>query len=193
MRVRVLGLVAALITAPLTSMAAATEERAIREFVKRVDAYVALHRQLERGLPPLTVTRDPAQILAASDALANAIIAARPGAKQGDLFTPEVTAAFRTDILQALGGAEIQHYLEELYEGEDFERLHAVIHGRNMQGLVPAGIPLPLLWTLPELPAEVEYRVIGRDLALWDHHASMVVDFIPHAFPELSLAMTEAP
>lgn len=189
---RLLAIVMSL-AVPLVATAGHGQGRAVGDFLERVDAYVSLHRRLERSLPPLTVTRDPSQIAAASDALADAIVAARPGAKQGDIFTPEASVVFRARILETLGGAEMQHYLEELYEGEDFERLHAAVHGRDIQGLVPAGVPVALLWALPELPDEVEYRVIGRDLALWDHHASMVVDFIPRAFPELSLALKEAP
>jgi hypothetical protein len=42
------------------------------------------------------------------------------------------------------------------------------------------------VWLLPELPSEPEYRIVGRDLALWDEHAALIVDIIPGAFPELS-------
>jgi hypothetical protein len=161
---------------------------AVREFMRRVDAYVELHRALERDLPALTVTADAARIVRASDALAAAIVAARPEARQGDLFTPPVSALFRERILVALNGVEMEHYLDELYEGEDFRTIRAVIHGRDTAGRVPAGVPVSLLWVLPELPPELDYRVIGRDLALWDHHAAMVVDFIANAFPALSLA-----
>ena len=189
MRAWLLGLLwSAALTAAPDSAFDGHFDAAVRDFLSRVDAYVVLHRTLERDLPPLIVTEDAARIVGASDALAAALIAARATAKQGDLFTPAVTPIFRERILEALDGADIDRYLDELYEGEDFRTLRAVVHGRDMHGRVPAGLPVAVLWMLPELPAELEYRVIGRDLALWDHHAAMVVDFIANAFPALSLA-----
>jgi hypothetical protein len=45
---------------------------------------------------------------------------------------------------------------------------------------------MALLWALPALPGELEYRIVGRDLVLWDEHAALIIDFIPNAFPEQS-------
>jgi hypothetical protein len=33
------------------------------------------------------------------------------------------------------------------------------------------------------LPAELEYRFVGRDLVLVDSHAGLVVDVLPDALP----------
>jgi hypothetical protein len=46
----------------------------------------------------------------------------------------------------------------------------------------PADAPLPtvppnLLANLPQLPEDLEYRIIGRDLILRDVHANLIVDF----------------
>lgn len=165
---------------------AAADPDPLREFKARVDAYVLLHRTLEAGTPPRVITRDPAQILFASDALADAIVAARPDAKQGDIFTRESTRYFRERILTALAGMDLDRYLDELYEGENFRNLRAAIHARDPQCRVPSGIPMEVLWALPSLPDDLEYRIVGRDLALWDEHAALIVDFIPNAFPEQS-------
>jgi hypothetical protein len=43
-------------------------------------------------------------------------------------------------------------------------------------------VPPQLLQVLPPLPVELQYRIIGRDLVLWDHHADLIVDFLPGAF-----------
>jgi hypothetical protein len=126
------------------------------------------------------------RIIAASDALAAAIDAARPNARQGDIFTPAITQLFRERIRVVMARIDADHYLADLYEGQEFRTLHATIHGRDANARVPTGLPVPLLWALPELPPELEYRIIGRDLALWDEHAAMVVDFIPNAFPQQS-------
>jgi hypothetical protein len=51
----------------------------------------------------------------------------------------------------------------------------------------PAGVavlrPPKLVGALPPLPAELEYRVVGRDLALVDLRANLVVDVLRRALP----------
>ena len=43
-------------------------------------------------------------------------------------------------------------------------------------------VPPQLLLALPLLPSELEYRLIGNSLVLWDHHANLIVDYLPGAF-----------
>jgi hypothetical protein len=166
----------------------AADSDPLREFQARVDAYVLLHHTLEASTPPRVITRDPAQILVASDALADAIIAARRHARQGDIFTPAAARVLRDRIHLALSGVSVDRYLDDLYEGENFRNFRAVIHARDPYCRVPSGLPMALLWALPQLPGELEYRIVGRDLALWDEHAGLIIDFIPNAFPEQSFA-----
>jgi hypothetical protein len=50
----------------------------------------------------------------------------------------------------------------------------------------PAGAPLPtvpprMLTNLPELPEDLEYRIVEKHLVLRDVHANIIVDYIPHA------------
>ena len=40
-----------------------------------------------------------------------------------------------------------------------------------------------LLWQLPPLPEEIEYRVVGPDLVLLDIRAGLVVDILENAVP----------
>ena len=121
----------------------------LRDFLARVDGYVLLHRTLEAGTPPRVITRDPTEIVFASDALADAIVAARPRARQGDVFTKEATRYFRERVQLALTGVDVDKYLAELYEGENFRNLRAAIHARDPYCRVPSGLPIALLWVLP--------------------------------------------
>lgn len=41
---------------------------------------------------------------------------------------------------------------------------------------------------LPPLPAELQYRIVGDDLVLIDVHASLVVDILPRALLDLTMA-----
>src|SRR3954464_8844824 len=60
------------------------------DFQKRVDAYMAIHRDAAKGAPPLKETKDPGKIQATQEALAAKIRAARATAKAGDILTPEI-------------------------------------------------------------------------------------------------------
>ena len=42
---------------------------------------------------------------------------------------------------------------------------------------------LSILWRLPELPPELEYRFVGRDLVLVDMFGSFVIDVLREALP----------
>jgi len=71
----------------------------VADFSTRVWAYFELRSKLEKGLPALTVTEDPAQIRSAELALAKKIRVARAGAKQGEIFTPAISVEFRKVLL----------------------------------------------------------------------------------------------
>ena len=43
--------------------------------------------------------------------------------------------------------------------------------------------PPTLLANLPKLPAELEYRIVDRELVLLDTKANLIVDLLPNALP----------
>lgn len=63
------------------------------DFAKRLDAYTTLRERLTDSIGDLDPTRSQAEIAARTVALGSAIIAARPQAKQGDVFSTEVSAS----------------------------------------------------------------------------------------------------
>jgi hypothetical protein len=71
----------------------------LTDFDARVSTYFELRSDLEKGLPPRRVTKDPAEIRRWTRALARRIRAARARAKQGDIFTPTISAVFRKALL----------------------------------------------------------------------------------------------
>jgi len=44
-------------------------------------------------------------------------------------------------------------------------------------------VPPPVLLKMPQLPKELEYRFVGKNLVLLDSVANILVDFIPQAVP----------
>src|ERR1041385_2915775 len=67
----------------------------LADFQKRVDAYLAIHKEAAKDAPALKETNDPAQIKHAQESLGAKIRAARANAKQGDIMTPEIRNKFR--------------------------------------------------------------------------------------------------
>lgn len=167
---------------------------AVQGFEERIAQYVLQHRLLERMVPPLRPTRDMRQVDMAVQALALRIRLARTGALPGDLITPEVAMVFRRRIATSLTAGEWAAILAENAEEaeEDEEGVPAgppPVLRVNMTWPEPVlfgFVPPLLLAALPRLPEELQYRIIGNALVLWDHHANLIVDFLPDAFAALT-------
>ena len=155
----------------------------MQTFVRHVNEYVVLHRQLEGPLPPEAVTSDIGQLLRARLTLATAIRAARRDAKQGDIFSPAVARWFRVLVADALRDGAVLDMLA-IIEDENTVDVPARVNGDYPAGRSIAMMPPCLLRALPPLPPELRYEFVGRDLILWDVHAGLIVDFVSDAIPE---------
>jgi len=154
----------------------------LQEFNKRIEAYMDLHNRLEKKAPRLKTTEDPAKIKASQDTLAALIRAERKGAKQGEIFTPELATILRRLMYPEVKGADGKETKEALKE--DAPKPGTVVVKVN--AVYPEGAPLPsvppnILASLPKLPEDLEYRVIGHNLILRDVHANVIVDYLPKA------------
>lgn len=151
-------------------------------FTKRVNDYANLRNGLAKGEARLKQTNDPAQLVAAQTALAEKIQAARPAAKAGDIFTPETRPVFRK-------------LLNPAFKGADGAGNKAAIQDDN-PGAIPfkvnapyppkaplSTVPLDVIKALPVLPADIQYRFVGKHLILYDARAGLVVDVLPNAMP----------
>jgi hypothetical protein len=167
---------------PLAQDPPGQSEAPRQTFLQRVDDYVALHRHLELLLPPEVITSDPERLMVPRRALAAELRTARAGARQGDIFSPDVARYFRTLIAETLRQAGITDLLETI-EDENTVKLVPRVNGDYPAGASVSMMPPSLLAALPPLPAELEYRFAGRDLILWDLHPSLIVDFVPNAVP----------
>jgi hypothetical protein len=151
----------------------------LKVFNDRVQEYVKMQKDLEASLPALKPTKDAAQIVEHQHALARKIADARRDAHQGDIFTDEVTERFRKIIRKAFHGPEGRLARKTIQQDTPFKVV--VLH---VNDVYPEDIPLTttpptLLLKLPELPPELAYRFVGRDLTLQDVKAGLIVDLIP--------------
>jgi hypothetical protein len=181
------GLLGAAIAACLAGVPAASagQDEPVGGFLKAVDAYVALHRHVEAGVPAQEISADAGEIQRAVDAMAAEMRAARPRAAEGDLFTGGSADVIRLRVRRALRTCG--------YDPADFPApasdwlaegvVLPAVNGRFDWALPSFMVPC-VLWMLPELPDELEYRFVARDLVLIDVHANLVADILRGALPD---------
>jgi hypothetical protein len=154
----------------------------LQDFQKRISAYMQLRKDVEGRMPKLKATPEQEKISHHEAELRRAIREARKSAGQGDIFTPEISAEFRRLVSQSMESGAKLHIGQSLRHAEP---VHLTLHAneRYPEHLPLQSMPPSLLENLPRLPAEIEYRITGRDLILLDVKASLVVDVIPGLFP----------
>jgi hypothetical protein len=155
----------------------------IDAFTRNVTAYVALHRQAERFLPPQQSYVDPDEGLAYAAALRRALCALRPDAREGDVFAP-AAEEIRRRVRYALRahGIEIRDLLLEMvYDTEEGARPPAI--NEPFSWAMGNLMPVAIIEALPQLPDELQYRLVGGHLVLIDIHAGLVVDILRRALP----------
>ncbi len=148
----------------------------VADFSTRMAAYAELRRTLEEGLPGLVVTDKISEIRRAEEALARRIRLAREGARQGNIFTPAINAAFKKLLIGVTKPGICAAILED-NPGDTTYRT-----GRPYSRDEPLStVPPSVLGVLPILPDDVQYRFLDRDMILYDTRANMMLDRIPAA------------
>ena len=148
----------------------------LSDFTTKMDAYAALRRSLQEGLPALAVTARPSEIHAAERALAERIRLARAGARRGDIFTPEIRRGFRQLLRPVTNAATCTLVLDD-NPGEFAYAVNSDYPKDKPLSTVPAS----MLAVLPRLPEDVWYRFLDRDLILHDSRANVILDRIDDA------------
>ena len=167
---------------PTSAPSATSDAALIKDFNDRIANYMKLHERQEKGNAQQDETKDPGKIKATQDMLAAKIVAARAGAKHGDIFTPEIRQLFRRLMypeLKGPDGAETKQAVKE--DGPAPSKVTFKVNARYPEGQPLPTVPPNLLQRLPKLPESLEYRIIGKDLILRDADANLIVDFIPGA------------
>ena len=155
----------------------------LKDFKDRIDAYMKLRNREETGKAEPRESSDPGKIKATQDVLAQRIQAVRKDAKPGDIFTPEVRQLFRRLMYPEMKGPDAKETKEtiKLEEGTPSKSQVLNVNGRYPEAAALPTVPPNLLARLPQLPEELEYRIVNKDLILRDVNANVIVDFIPNA------------
>lgn len=163
---------------PVNAQGAATVE-----FHKRIDAYLKIHNDAEGKVPNLKRTDDPQEISDRQKALAQTIMTLRANAQPGDIFAPEYQPFFVKIVQDDFKGRS----------AADRKALVAELPAKmkiDINTVYPTTMPLEtfppaLLRKLPDLPPELEYRIVGRSLLLRDVKANLIVDILRDVVPTI--------
>ncbi len=156
-----------------------------QDFQKRISDYLKLRKTIEAQMPHLKPTASVEKIEHHEKEFAHKIREARRLARQGDIFSPEITSEFRRLIALAMQGPNAVRVEKSLRSGEPEVRAKVRVEVNHKY---PPSVPLQstpptLLVNLPKLPPELEYRVVGHYLVLMDAKANLILDYIPNAIP----------
>jgi hypothetical protein len=147
------------------------------DFKERVDKYVELRKKADATAPPLKKTDDAAELRTAQQALAERIGAARTPARQGDIFTPEITARFRALLHPEVKDRGTKAAIKDDNPGNIPFKVNGPYPSKEPLSTVPPNV----LESLPPLPKDIEYRFVNKHLILRDARANLVIDYIPNA------------
>jgi hypothetical protein len=109
-------------------------------------------------------------------ALAQRIRTARAKARQGDIFTPAISAEFKKALRLEMNA----HAWKVIMDDNPGEFL-SQINSAYPDGKPLATMPPNILAGLPRLPADIEYRFVEHHLILLDTRAKLILDRIPYA------------
>jgi len=176
--------------------------KVLAKFQKEIEEYRELHQELVHRIPNVGPNATAEEIAAHRAKMTKGIQAERKSATPGAIFKPSVEAAFRRIIARELAGPEREQVVKEIKQGNptvenvanqaDPTRYHpesvrVAVNATYNDDAPFSSMPPTLLLKLPQLPEEVRYQFVGRDLILRDAEANVILDFIKDAVPDRSV------
>jgi hypothetical protein len=176
----------AMIAGPLyasQAVSSSADQRALSDFSKKAKDYIGRENTLAAS--KMKPTTDVAKLQQQRGQLRDAVQQSRPKARQGDFFTSDAAAAFRSVLAKLLSGPDGPKIRSSLNHAEPGASSEFKVNGEfpNQNGQPIQSVPPTVLQVLPPLPKGLEYCIAGKTLALRDARANMVVDYLPAALP----------
>jgi hypothetical protein len=158
------------------------ESKTVSRFLRTVDEYMVVHRLI--GPPEPEHLCLPDEAYASVRSLTAVPLDERPAPREGEIFLPDVAELFRYLIAWKIRHSEL--YPPDVVARLNAEELTAPVIAVNKP--LPWNVGGPVFtWVvatvLPALPQDLEYRLVGRSLALVDLRANIVVDVLREAVP----------
>ena len=158
------------------------DKAAIDVFEKQLKEYIELRNKVRANAPKLSKDSTPEQIHAYRTALELSLRNARPNAKRGEFFRPETAAFIRRTLKTEFRGKDRQELREQIFETET-QGVVLRVNYPYAQSAELSEMPATLLVKLPQLPKELRYRFVGRNMLLVDRESDVIIDIMPDALP----------
>lgn len=149
------------------------------DFQKRVADYMKVRQKAQTGLSAPKNTESSTKISEYQHEFADKIRTFRSDAKQGDIFTPDISGLFRSLVHSALNSPDGEKIRKSYERAEPLHGLRLDVNQSYPDGVPLQSMPPSLLLNLPQLPKELEYRFVGHELILRDIAPNLIVDVIP--------------
>lgn len=163
------------------SVAQSKDDAAIvKDFQERITKYLDVHKQAHADKKP---TDSPRKLADQKQQAAEKIQETRAAAKQGDIFTPQSAAYFKRQIAATLQGADGAKVRASLRHAEPLPNVQLMVNEKYPSNLPLQSTPPTLLLSLPRLPKELQYRIVGQTLVLYDVASNLIADLLPDAVP----------
>jgi hypothetical protein len=157
-------------------------KEAFAAFEARVKEYVALRESVEGKLPKLSKDARPEEIEKHKAALQEAVRAARVSAKPGDIFTP-VAAGHIREVIKTEAPARVKQEVRETVLESEVKGVPLRVNNMYPESQELLEMTPTLLLRLPQLPKQVKYRFVDRNLLLVDRENGLIVDYMTDALP----------
>ena len=167
---------------PLANLPA-KDKQTIAAFEKRVKEYVKLRERLEGKMPKLSKDATPEQIEAHKTAFQARVRAARAGAKPGQMFRPDIAGFIRATVKDEFKGRERQELRKDVLVEAENKAVPLRVNYPYPESQELLEMPPTLLLRLPQLPKQVKYRFVGRNMLLVDRENALILDYMPDALP----------
>lgn len=166
---------------PLDGLSVKDRETVVA-FQERAKDYSKLREAIEGKMPRLAKESTPEAIEAHKKAFEERVRAARADAKPGEMFTPDITTFIRALIGREYKGTERKELrttvLEADTKGVPLRVNQIYPETKELVEMSPT-----LLLKLPNLPKQLRYRFVGRNMLLVDRENGLIVDYMLDAVP----------
>jgi hypothetical protein len=154
----------------------------VSTFEGRVREYADMREAIEERTGELPDAASAWEIEAHKLRFQEAVRSARAGARPGDIFTPEAMEFIRSVIAVEFKGVDRAELYGALSEAET-RGVPLRVNYPYPESQELLEMPPNLLLRLPQLPKQVKYRFVGRNLLLVDRENGLIIDYMMNALP----------
>ena len=170
------------VTQTTTPRLSPVDKEAVKRFERRVKDYVKIRNAVKAKLPKLSKDATPAQIETYRENFEAGVRNARANAKRSDIFNHDGSDYIRRTLKANFKGRDRVELREIVFDGETAGVKVRVNYPYPDQAEL-VEMPATVLLNLPQLPPEVKYRFVGRNLLLVDRDTNLILDYMTNSLP----------